>query len=109
MPTPLDKFPPFLCRAVARNSTRTKALTVEAIATASGLTKRTVQRLSNKTSWDGISVEVAFSFATACGIDLINPKGVTRRKVTWTKRLMTRPELLLQWQSQNSGDYLGRG
>lgn len=74
---------------MARDKRRTRALTVREIADLSGINARTVKRLSNKTTWDGVRVEVAFAFAKACGVDLMNPSSrISVRKMTWTKRLL---------------------
>lgn len=96
--TPLDRYPPFLCRAAARDATRTRAMTVHEIAVAAGLNERTIKRLSKRVSWTGVDVDVAFRFAAACGIDLLRLTRVTRRKVTWTNRLAMHPELIAQWE-----------
>lgn len=98
--TPLDRYPPFLCRAAARDASRTRAMTVHEIAVASGLNERTIKRLSNRVSWSGVDVDVAFRFAAACGIDLLKLPQISRRKVTWTNRLALRPDLIVQWELQ---------
>lgn len=104
MPTPLDMFPPFMCRAVARNPHRTRAMTVQELAEASGLNPRTIKRLSNKDTWDGISVSVAYTFAKACGVDLLRLDKAKCRKMTWTNRLSTKRAIVEQWLIKRSGD-----
>ena len=73
MPSPFDACPPSLCRLLARDSRREKALTVAQIAKAAGLSTRTVKRLSNRSSWDGLTIEVVFAFSRACGVNLSSP------------------------------------
>lgn len=96
MPSPFDACPPSLCRLLARNNRREKALTVAQIAAASGLNARTVKRLSNRSSWDGVTVETAFAFASACGVNLMK-MSVSRRKFTWTNRLHTHGAAIESW------------
>ena len=96
MPSPFDACPPSLCRLLARDSRREKALTVAQIAKAAGLSTRTVKRLSNRSSWDGLTIEVVFAFSKACGVNLLKPS-LSRRKFTWTSRVHTHPKAIEAW------------
>lgn len=48
-------------------------MTITDIAQASGLPRSTVFSISERTTWRGVSPEVADAFASACGIDLMAP------------------------------------
>lgn len=96
MPSPFDACPPSLCRLLARDSRREKALTVAQIAKAAGLSTRTVKRLSNRSSWDGLTIEVVFAFSKACGVNLLKPS-ISKRKFTWTNRVHTHPAAIEAW------------
>lgn len=79
---PLDIIPPFLCRAYAHvvlSRRRTRPKLVAEIARESGLSARSVKRLSRRTTWRQIRVGVAFSFANACGVDLMDPDPIIDR------------------------------
>jgi len=76
MKTPIDRFPPFLCRAFAH--VRKRPMTREEIASKAGLTIRMVDRLSKLATWKGVKVGVAFRFSEACGVDLIHPRAAVR-------------------------------
>jgi len=94
--TPLDKTPPFICRLMARNDRRTAPLSVREISQRSGLHQRQVKRLSNLHSWQTVRVDVAFRFASACGVNLLRPR-VAGRKLDWTPRLATHQRALERW------------
>lgn len=79
-------------------------MTVQELAEASGLNPRTIKRLSNRTTWDGISVSVAYAFAKACGVDLLRMDKAKCRKMTWTNRLSTKHALVEQWLVERSRD-----
>lgn len=78
----LDKFPPALCRLVARKHRGRRPLTRREIASRSGLSLRQVDYLSKRTTWGGTTVKAMCAFATACGVDLLHP----RRHVDWLRR-----------------------
>jgi hypothetical protein len=75
----LNLLPPFLCRFIARKRVqsegrkRLEPMTHSDIAQRSNLPRSTVGDLSHRTSWEGVSIEVADRFATACGVDLTKP------------------------------------
>ena len=76
----LNRFPPCLCRLVARKG-RTP-LTLAQIASLSGLSVSTVRALSAKKSWCGVSIDAVQSFSSACGVDILHP----RRQIDFLRR-----------------------
>lgn len=46
------------------------------LAQATGLAKSTISKLSLKSSWNGVPVDVMDSFMAACGVDLMRPSRV---------------------------------
>lgn len=70
----VDRFPPFICRLLARTRHGYHGLSHDEIALRSGLPKSTVADLSFKTSWGGVTVEVADKFSAACGVDFFRGK-----------------------------------
>jgi hypothetical protein len=74
-----EKIPPFMCMAIAyRHSDRPQ------IQQRSGLSKRTVERLCNRISWAGVSMDTASAFASGCCVDLLNQEAALR----YVKRTM---------------------
>tara|TARA_Y100001937_G_scaffold96987_2_gene131946 strand:+ start:1289 stop:1861 length:573 start_codon:yes stop_codon:yes gene_type:complete len=65
----LDKMPPFLCRLLARR--KGKSLSNRQLASDLGVSVRTIQRISEKKSWDDVPVGFAQKFSGACGVDLL--------------------------------------
>lgn len=65
----LERVPPFLCRILARKNNGHRGLSHEELAKLSGLSRSTIAELSFKTSWKGVTVDVADRFAAACGIN----------------------------------------
>ena len=80
----LNRFPPFLCRLVARKGRGKgcKMLTLSEISMASGLDVSTVSRLSKRRKWDKEPVWVVSKFAEGCGVNLMHP----RRHLDYLKR-----------------------
>lgn len=76
----LNKFPPYLCRAVARKRELPK--TNMEIADDSGLSLSTVLRISKMKDWGEVTVAAADAFSRGCGVDLMRP----RRHLDWLKR-----------------------
>lgn len=72
-----EKFPPCVCRYLARKNHGHKPMTVRDIAEKSGLGKSTVAKLSLLRTWKGVSIDTVVSFSLACGVDLLNPHKVT--------------------------------
>ena len=68
----LNKLPPKLCRFVAHR--RRRPLSNQDIATASGLARSTVVKISNLDCWNGVRLDMIEAFTTACGVDLLAPK-----------------------------------
>lgn len=73
--TKLSEFPPIACRLLARTKTPrggVRAMTVEEIAKAAGISVLEVNSLSWKASWDDVPYKSIRRFVEACGIDLTN-------------------------------------
>lgn len=86
----LDKFPPCLCRIVARHPKNTKygsRLTLHEIAKKAQLSYGVVVRLSRQKTWFGATLEQAEKFSWACGVDLLHPA----RKTQYLKRTLQSP------------------
>lgn len=69
--TMLDRFPPFLCRLIARNNGKggtRKPLDNSEIARRSGLTVEKVASISKLPSWETVPVGICDRFRKACGI-----------------------------------------
>ncbi len=70
----LDRVPPCICRLLARTGRGRKSLSNAQIAVLASISKNTVHRLSNRTSWSGFTIDVIMRFSKACGVDLLKPK-----------------------------------
>ncbi len=70
----LDRFPPVLCRLLARKKHGLRPMTNCNIAFVSGLSLRTVARLSQLRSWRGVTIDVIQKFSMACGVNLVGNK-----------------------------------
>lgn len=68
-----NRFPPCLCRYVARKDHGLSPLSHRELAKISGLSKSTVATLSLKDSWNGVAIDVVVKFSRACGVDLMRP------------------------------------
>jgi hypothetical protein len=73
----IDRFPPILCRLLARVP-RGRPLTTEEIATASQLPPAKVEALSISTSWHGVDVYEMKRFMLACHMDIASPAAINR-------------------------------
>lgn len=78
----LNRFPPFVCRLVARKLHGREALSEREIAERSGLSRKHVRTLSHARTWDNIPLATADRFAAGCGVNLAIPW----RHVEWLKR-----------------------
>lgn len=71
----LDRTPPWLCRLMAivpgRGGRKARRLPEAEIIRRSGLSRRTVIRLSYSQSWRSITLETVSRFAGACGVNLL--------------------------------------
>lgn len=65
----LDRFPPILCRLLARVP-RGRALTSVEIADAAGLSVTQVEAISMQTDWRGVDIPTALAFMVGCNTDL---------------------------------------
>jgi len=77
----LDRFPPRLCRLVARERHGRKGLSARQIASRSGLALATVSALSRRSSWRGLPVDTVDAFARGCGVNLF----ALRRQIRFLK------------------------
>lgn len=79
----LNKFPPKLCRMVARvGSNRNQRLkTIKEIAYNARLSYRAAKRIASLSKWDGLTLEVVGRFSTACGVNLLQ----TYDHIRWLK------------------------
>ncbi len=69
-----NKFPPHICRYVARKKHGLEPMSHADIARKSGLSRSFVASLSKRKTWKGIPVNVIDSFSRACGVDILVPK-----------------------------------
>jgi AraC-like DNA-binding protein len=82
----LNRFPPALCRLVARvgKGRGCRPLTIDEIAAISGLSPCTVYRLSKAMTWAYETGLIISAFSAGCGVDLLNTRRhreyLTRRK-----------------------------
>jgi len=72
--TNLDKAPPCIVRlhAIDRTGDKPRLLTNLELAKKSGLSRRMIQRLGAKNSWEGVKAEVIGKFLAGCDASLTN-------------------------------------
>lgn len=87
--TRFDKFPPILCRLLARNADKGPLETVE-LAERSGLSATQVEAIALQLDWRGIDVPTAKRFLQACGLDFDDSKQMRRVRQRIKKRLKTK-------------------
>ncbi len=76
-----DRFPPIVCRLLARKRVRhdyVEAMSDEELRSLSGLSMATIKRLSWTHSWDGVPVAEMLAFTRACGIDFDDRRSIQR-------------------------------
>lgn len=81
-----NKFPPCVCRMLARKKNGHAPLSVREIAQKSGISKSIVATLSMKDSWEGVAIEDVVQFSLACGVDLMRP-AETMKYIRRSKRV----------------------
>ena len=69
-----NRFPPYICRYVARKRHGTEPMSHSDLAKASGISRSYIAELSKKKTWKGIPINVVDAFSIACGVNLSNPK-----------------------------------
>jgi hypothetical protein len=69
----VDKAPPFLCYYGAHYGRSKRPSQIELVKGA-GMSHRTFIRLSQRTTWAGVTVKRMEQFAAVCGVDLMNPE-----------------------------------
>lgn len=70
------RYPPILCRLLARKGGR--AMKTSEISIKSGLSAWAIEGLADRTTWDGIALDVIESFTKACGVDFTNRNDMNR-------------------------------
>lgn len=95
----LERFPPVLCRLLARTKQPgrrggVRALTAAEIATRARLPVAYVEVLSTATSWDHVPVQVMLTFSAACGVDF-NSRADLRAQDSLMRRTTSLPPYLL--------------
>lgn len=73
----LNRIPPFAYRLIAAR--HSIAIGPDEIAERSGLSRSTVQRVSELKTWAGVKIEVAERFVRGCGFSIHRPKEAMRR------------------------------
>lgn len=73
-----DRFPPILCRILARKKKRGAPLTDDELAYRSGLLLYDVHWLSQKTDWMGVDIYTLRSFTDACDLSFDDPAALKR-------------------------------
>lgn len=65
----LTRFPPVLCRLLARHGSPVRALTTAELAARCQMSEPEVQFIAQQTTWDGLSVSQLRRFSKGCGCD----------------------------------------
>ena len=78
----LNKFPPFLCRFVARDKSGQRPLSNQDIAKRSGLNEQAVCKICRLKTWNDLTLDTIERFSSACGVNLLHP----RRHLDFLKR-----------------------
>lgn len=74
----VTKFPPILCRLLARSKPRGPAASAEDIVRKSGLSPADVHFISWKTDWEGIDIFKLRAFTNACGVSFERTSDIKR-------------------------------
>lgn len=74
----LDRYPPILCRLLAKDGPYGAPLTDRQIAQASGLSLYDVHFLSEKPDWEGVDLQMLRAFTSACGVSFDDPVAMKR-------------------------------
>lgn len=69
----LNQIPPSRCRLLARKKHGRRLMSVTDLMRRSGLSRKTVIRISHLNQWDRVPVSTAERFAAACDVDLLAP------------------------------------
>lgn len=88
-----NKFPPFLCRLVARKVHGRQPMTNAEIARKSGLSIANVDKLARARNWNHCTLKTVAAFAMGCGVDLLRP----RRHLDYLRRRKK-----AQWQASKA-------
>jgi len=86
----LNKFPPFLCRFVARDKSGQKPISNIEISRRTGISVVTIAKISRMRSWDNLKLSTIQSFSNACGVNLLSTseqrRFLRRRKKIYAKK-----------------------
>jgi hypothetical protein len=94
----LDRIPPFLCLALAK---QLNDMSVDSIAEMANCHRRTVSRLAGMVSWADVKLSVIIQVASACKVDLMNPEDTLARfrslppEKRWTRLSLPQYERVL--------------
>jgi hypothetical protein len=67
----LDRIPPFLCLAAAR---QIDGISMAAVSRDSGVALRTLSRLASSVTWANSRLDVIEAVSAACNVDLLDPE-----------------------------------
>jgi DNA-binding Xre family transcriptional regulator len=86
----LNRFPPILCRLLARKKHGLSAMSMQDIAKRGGLAVSTVSKISMLDSWDSVTLRTIDKFCKGCGIDPMRPRShlefFRRRKTVYMQK-----------------------
>lgn len=69
----LNRFPPNLCRLLARKQRGRLLMTNTDIATVAGMSRALVSKIAAMSSWENVTLSAAQRFSLACGVNLLSP------------------------------------
>jgi hypothetical protein len=107
-----ERFPPCVCRLLARKDRGTHPKSSKDIADESGLSKSFVAVLARRRTWKGIPVDVATRFALACGVNLADPGSTieyirTRKKVHLRRANPAQRRMFQRIMTRSNADHPG--
>lgn len=70
----VNALPPSLVRALARTHRGHRPMGDTEVARRSGLSRQTIWRLAQRTSWNGVPVDTVERFCAACGVNILHPR-----------------------------------
>ncbi len=79
----VDRFPPMLCRLLARKNRGKSPMSTREIARVSGLPKSTVDKIGRFKSWRDVPCGVMMQFSLACGINFLDGRCLSRQRASW--------------------------
>lgn len=94
----LERFPPVVCRILARKRRPAggiSALSDAEVSAGSGLSVTEVSKIARLSTWDHVPVLTLFAFVKGCGLDL-DSRDCLRTQTAYMKRLRSLPKYLLR-------------